>query len=427
MYSIISMAKKDLLLLFRDRTGFVFTVGVPLLFAVFFGTLFGDDDGGSAIPLAVVDLDHSDRSALFLETLGDADELSVTEMTRDEAVDAVQHGELTAFVAIPEGFGEGVSGFLTGDAPTLELGVDPARKAEAGILEGLLTRYSMEVVASAFTDPTEMRSILDGLRDEVIESGDLNTLEMMAFDGMLSQADSFLSLQGEDATAEGTGTGQSNGAFMPVRINVAEMRPDTGGPTGPYDISFPQGIAWGLIAVVASFASSFVSERIQGTMIRLQMAPLTKSQVMAGKALACFLACMMVMVVVLSVGVLLFQLSPSSWGLLILGLVCVSLGFVGMMLVLSTLGRTERAVSNVSWTGMMVMSMFGGGMIPLFFMPEWMSTFSNFSPIKWAILAIEGGLWRGFSLGEMILPCGILLAIGAASFGLSVVLAKKTA
>jgi ABC-2 type transport system permease protein len=52
--------------------------------------------------------------------------------------------------------------------------------------------------------------------------------------------------------------------------------------------------------------------------------------------------------------------------------------------------------------------------VPLMFMPQWLVRFSDISPVKWAILAIEGPLWRGFSASEMLLPCAILLAIGMA-------------
>jgi ABC-2 type transport system permease protein len=55
-------------------------------------------------------------------------------------------------------------------------------------------------------------------------------------------------------------------------------------------------------------------------------------------------------------------------------------------------------------------------MLPLFLMPAWMATVSNFSPVKWAVLAVEGAMWRGFALADMLLPCGILLAVGAAGF-----------
>jgi ABC-2 type transport system permease protein len=55
-------------------------------------------------------------------------------------------------------------------------------------------------------------------------------------------------------------------------------------------------------------------------------------------------------------------------------------------------------------------------MIPLIAMPDWMLTVSHVSLIKWAVLALEGAIWRGFGPADMLLPCGILLTAGIVSF-----------
>ena len=67
---------------------------------------------------------------------------------------------------------------------------------------------------------------------------------------------------------------------------------------------------------------------------------------------------------------------------------------------------------------LMPMAMFGGAMIPQFLMPPWMQAIGNLSPVKWAILGIEGAVWRNFSLGEMVLPCAILIGFGAVCFAI---------
>jgi ABC-2 type transport system permease protein len=90
------------------------------------------------------------------------------------------------------------------------------------------------------------------------------------------------------------------------------------------------------------------------------------------------------------------------------------------MMLISTLGRTERAVGGAGWGIMLLMSMLGGGMIPLIAMPGWLQTASHASPVKWAILAMEGAIWRGFSLAEMLLPCAILVGVGGAAFAAGV-------
>ena len=93
-----------------------------------------------------------------------------------------------------------------------------------------------------------------------------------------------------------------------------------------------------------------------------------------------------------------------------------SIAFVGVMMFLTTLGRTERAVGGSSWGVLLVMMMFGGGMVPLMFMPKWMAAMSNFSPAKWGIYCLEAGVWRELSWGELMVPYAILLAIGIIGF-----------
>jgi ABC-2 type transport system permease protein len=65
---------------------------------------------------------------------------------------------------------------------------------------------------------------------------------------------------------------------------------------------------------------------------------------------------------------------------------------------------------------MMPFCMIGGAMIPLIAMPDWMQTVSHASPVKWAILSLEGGIWRGLSITELLAPCGILVGVGVAFF-----------
>jgi ABC-2 type transport system permease protein len=64
--------------------------------------------------------------------------------------------------------------------------------------------------------------------------------------------------------------------------------------------------------------------------------------------------------------------------------------------------------------------MIGGGMIPLMVMPGWMLRLSDFSPVKWGIMALEGSIWRGYSVAELLPACGILVAVGVVCLALGV-------
>jgi ABC-2 type transport system permease protein len=60
-------------------------------------------------------------------------------------------------------------------------------------------------------------------------------------------------------------------------------------------------------------------------------------------------------------------------------------------------------------------------------MPSFMKSISHFSPVKWSILSLEGAIWRGFTPGEMLMPCGALVLTGAVCLAIgTAVLSRAT-
>ena len=154
--------------------------------------------------------------------------------------------------------------------------------------------------------------------------------------------------------------------------------------------------------------------------MRLETSPLSRLDVLVGKALACFVAIAAVESMLLLLGVAFFGIRPASWLLLAAATLSVAACFVGIMMTVAVLGKTEQSAGGLGWAIMMPLSMFGGGMIPLFVMPSWMQTVSNLSPVKWGIVALEGATWRGFSAAEMATPLAVLVLVGVAGFALGV-------
>jgi ABC-2 type transport system permease protein len=182
--------------------------------------------------------------------------------------------------------------------------------------------------------------------------------------------------------------------------------------TSQWDISFPQAMMWGILGCIAGFSASIARESTTGTMTRLQVSPVSKFGILTGKALACFIAVLFVIFMMSILGYFL-GMRPGNLFHLVIAALSVSICFVGIMMTLSLLGKTEQSVNGLGWIANMVMAMLGGCMIPVMFMPDIVQKLSILSPVKWAISAIEGAIWRDYSLIEMLFPCGILLGIGA--------------
>jgi len=196
-----------------------------------------------------------------------------------------------------------------------------------------------------------------------------------AMDGLLNDVN--------EQTYEG---GLGEGILNVARLDVQRQYE---GPKTPFQITFPQAIIFGLLSCAATFAVSIVRERTTGTCQRLCVGPISHAHILAGKGLACFSTCALVIGLLVVGGKLLFKVPIGSPVLFVFAAACASLCFVGLMMLISTLGKTEQSVGGAGWAILMVMAMFGGAMMPLAFMPSWMRNISHFSPVKWGILAME--------------------------------------
>lgn len=146
--------------------------------------------------------------------------------------------------------------------------------------------------------------------------------------------------------------------------------------------------------------------------------------ILIGKGLACFIAGWVASATLLGIGVLLLGVGVDQPIMLAVAISAAAACFTGFMMLISVIGKTESAVAGGSWILMMPLAMLGGGMIPLIAMPQWMLTLSNISPFKWAVIAIEGAVWRGFTWGQMVMPIGILLAVAVALFAAGVLIMR---
>jgi ABC-2 type transport system permease protein len=380
MRPVLTLTGKDLLLLWRDKFALFWVFGFPLAFGLFFGAIMGGMGGGRArMGVAVVDEDRTDRSRALIEKLYKHPSVRVqttgadgSPVSQEEAANHVRRGDLTAYLLIRKGFGDSLMSFA-GDSKKVEVGIDPSRQAESGFLQGILMEATISLVAQQFSNSPFMKQWF--------------------------------------------GPG---GAFTVSRLEVVPVTFDRARPRSSWEIAFPSSILWGILGCMVTFAVSIVIERKEGTLLRLRIAPLTRGQILAGKGLACYLSCAGAAVVLLMLGVLFLGIRVANWFYLLASIASAALCFAGLMMLLSVLGKTEQSVGGSASAIMILMAMLGGGMIPLIAMPEWMLTVSHVSPVKWGILALEGSIWRGFDLQEMLLPCGILVAVGVSSFALGV-------
>ena len=335
MNPILALARKDLKLLVRDKFALFWILAFPLMYALFFGAIFGDGgDGGRAkMKLALVDEDGSDVSAALAANLADSEALTLVHpdpeaeetapaesFELEAAREAVQKGRLTAYLRIPEGYGENPYALFSGGAggdeqPKLEIGIDPSRRAEAGFLQGMLMESVFGALQDRFLDTDVLRGDLSEARAELASAEGMDGSQKLLLQTFLGALDTFVGEFDMESLVEG---GEGLGAMADPFEVVDVSRDREKGPRSSFDITFPQAIVWGLMSVAMGFAITLVRERVSGTLLRLRMAPIGRAQLLGGKALACFVGCLATMAAILLFGSVALGVRIDDPGLLVL-------------------------------------------------------------------------------------------------------------
>lgn len=414
MKTILHLAVKDLRVLFSDKSNLFWVFGFPALFSLFFGAVFsGIGESPSGMRIAVTDEDQSEFSRSYLAQLETYESLRIEPMDRATALDGVRRGKCSAAITLKPGFGD-VFTMFDNSQSTIDIAQDPSRGMEGQYLQGLLMRARFEVLAGRFTDRGWMKDHLRTCREEVSRDEDLNPILAASLRTFIDTGERLL---------EDVNDIQFNGDLM--NFSATEVTRASDGPVTSFQVTFPQAVIWGILGCSATFAISIVQERSRGTFDRLRVGPISGFSILGGKALACFFTCLCVVGFLLLLARLIFKMPIRHLPSLLTAAVCVNLCFVGLMMFISTLGRTEQSAAGAGWAFIMVIAMLGGGMVPLLFMPPWLRPLSHISPVKWSIYAMEGGIWRDLSWGELVPSLTVLLAIGTGGFLLGLILLRR--
>jgi ABC-2 type transport system permease protein len=181
-----------------------------------------------------------------------------------------------------------------------------------------------------------------------------------------------------------------------------------------YQILVPSYTVMFAFFLVLTVGWLFVGERRQGTLRRLQAAPVTRSEILAGKLLPCYLLSLGQGLFLLGAGKLVFGM---SWGpdpiWLVPVVLCTSLAAMGMALLIASVARTETQVAIYGSLLVLVLAAVSGCLMPRELMPEEMKTASRLTPHAWALDAYkELLLTTAPNYTIVATSCGVLAAFG---------------
>jgi ABC-type transport system involved in multi-copper enzyme maturation permease subunit len=181
-----------------------------------------------------------------------------------------------------------------------------------------------------------------------------------------------------------------------------------------YQFLIPMSAVAFAFFLVLSVGWLFTAERRQGTLRRLQAAPLSRTDILFGKLLPCLLISVAQGVFLLGAGKLVFGMSwgPEPW-LLLPVVLTTSLAAMGLALLVASIARTETQVAIYGTPLVLALALMGGCLIPPNLMPESVQPYTYLTPHRFALDAYTELLASGTPNDLRVLQaCAVLAAFG---------------
>jgi ABC-2 type transport system permease protein len=416
---MLSIAWKDLLILFKDRNALVGAFLLPIVFIVVYLGVAGAASGGGGgggdteaerVPLPVVNLDPDGTAAAALidglNTLGglDASVYAAADgrpYSETEALAKLDAKEIQRLLIIPDGFGAGL---------------------EAG------ERVSLRILNKSL-DPGQTGAVMMAIegvtRDMSLERQIVASLERLA---EMQQANPSF----DPATSAELAIPIARRQFEESRgrplVTVVQ-----GQPSAPEQEDQPQvtGVQIGVpgFAVLFIFltaqitARSIYDEKKMGTFRRLLASPLGKWPMLVGKLIPNFVIVLLQVVILFAAGMFLLPLMGlpalslgSDIPALVLLVLAVALCCTTLGILIAAVARTEAQIGGISALVLWVLAFLGGSFIPLFLINESMATIGQVTPHYWAVTGFYDLLTRGQGLTAVVDSIVVLLGFSAVFF-----------
>ena len=404
--NILSITRKDILVLSKDWGALVQLFLLPLIFVLIFGGLWSvaaaGDDEESFIPLPLVNLDPSGETAQkFIDNINKAGGLKTEEYEEVQAQVLFDGEEIERLLTIPAGFSAAV---IAHEPATVHL-----LMAGANVDEDQSVLLVVEGVARNMGLEAQILASLEQMSDMSAASAD--DMQVFTDDSAISQAQS-----------------QFERAETTPLIAVQEKLPDALGEEAeerlnPIQVAVPGMTVLFVFLTAQLTASSIYEEKKVGSFRRLLAAPIRKSSLLFGKMLPNFLTVLMQVIVIWAVAIFIFPLigmesldlgdAPVALALLVLTVAVCS---TALGVFIAGIARTEAQVGGISQAILWIMAFLGGAIIPFILFSDSLSTIGQFIPHYWAVIGFNDLLIRSKGLADIALNLAVLLGFSLVFF-----------
>jgi ABC-2 type transport system permease protein len=361
------LARKDLKLFLADRRGAALCFGIPIVLASVFGLIFHRPAGTDLRPtVLVVAGDDDPLTVRVVAGLCASDNLAARRAYRTTDLRCLADESSAVVVVLPAGFGRAAKLGVAKPTAKIRLLHHPNAQVESRWVEGVLT----EVV------------LREAVRELIAPLAKLNA------EWRLERP---FAVEHESVAAAGALSANAySHSFCGMTLQYL--------------------LFWGMDSGLL-----LLRERRAGIWRRLRAAPVTRTTLVAGKALATALVALAQIALTFAFGAAVFgvTVTGSVAGFAALALTAAVLAAATGLLV-AALGGNEARARSVAILAILTLSLLGGLWLPAFLLPRWAQALALALPTTWAARGLEGVIWQGMGLAGALRCAGMLLAFSAA-------------
>jgi ABC-2 type transport system permease protein len=315
--------------------------------------------------------------------------------------------------------------------------VDESRTSESRALIQVLQNTDNFRIVRAVADRTEARRwiergaarvalVIPPEYQRLIRSGHTGVAQLLidAADPQSSGA----AISGAQLAAQARGAqllAQRYQLRAPVEIRVRPWY----NPAQKSAVFIVPGIVGILLTITMTLITStaVVRERERGTLEQLIVTPIGKMSLMLGKLVPFVLVGYVQMTVVLTLGVIFFDIPVRGSLTLLYALALVFiLASLGVGLLISTVARSQAQAMQLSFFFMLPNILLSGYIFPRAAMPEPAQYLGLLLPLTYFLDILRGVLLKGVGLGDLYQQLGALVVLALLLFGVSVRRFSKT-
>jgi len=360
---LLALASRNLKETYRDPMALGFLLGFPLVFMVLFGAIFsGEETPNYAI--GVIDEDNTPMSQAFVdEALAQVPVLEVS--AYDDAATALKDlkfGDISAYIIIPQGFGQQVNSNWQGDKADIVLNIT-YDESDLQVSEQIITTINAATRAFARIE-------------------------------------------------------------IPVTIDAEPIHIET--EIDYMDFIGPGIIVFGILIIIPTAARTMVTDKEKGMLARLLTTPTRPIDFILGYSVGLVLIAAAQIIIIMVATWLFGLNMTGNPLLAFFVFLLTSMCCIGIGMVVASLTKTENQAEPLCWLFAMPLAALSGCWFSIELMPSYLRTFANVFPFAHTVEASRAILIRGVGLEAISYDFFFLVGWAVAIFALGIILFRRS-